>query len=109
MSGKQLVTLLNAVAATGAGSIVAAQDSRATFHAHGTTSSGAGSATIKVEVSNKNNPASGDWITLGTITLTLGTASTGDGFVSNAPWAYVRGNVTAISGTGATVNLIMGV
>ncbi len=74
------------------------------FQADGTTSSGSGAATVKVQVSANR----ADWIDLGTITLTLGTTSTSDGFTSSAPWPYYRGNVTAISGTGASVNLKAG-
>jgi hypothetical protein len=44
-------------------------------------------------------------MTMGTITLS-GTTSATDGFVSDEPWAYHRANVTAISGTSATVNVI---
>ena len=100
--------LLKSVIATGAGatlpnpsfgSAVAAK----TFQANGRVSTSTGAATVVVQVSNNNS----DWITLGTITLTLGTSSTSDGFASLAPWAYVRGNVTAISGTNATVTLTM--
>lgn len=101
-----IFTLLSAKTATGAGAIFnCADDGKRTFQADGTTSSGAGSATITVEVSiNKV-----DWMTLGTVTLTLATTSSSDGFASDAAWPYVRGNVTAISGTGASVNLRMGV
>ena len=45
---------------------------------------------------------------MGTITLT-GTNSNSDGFVTSAPWRYVRGNVTAITGTSAVVTILMGV
>lgn len=63
-------------------------------------------ATVDIEVSNDGT----NFVTLGTIKLsgTGGTPET-DGFTSDAPWAYVRGNVTAISGTGANVSLYMGV
>lgn len=98
--------LLAAKTATGAGNIFnCVDDGKRTFQANGTTSSGTGSATITVEVSvDKVN-----WITMGTITLTLATTASSDGFASDAAWPYVRGNVTAISGTGASVNLWMGV
>ena len=45
---------------------------------------------------------------MGTITLS-GTTTATDGFTTIAPWRWVRVNVTAISGTGATVQTIMGV
>lgn len=98
--------LLSAVTATGAGVGNKPFTSLRTFHGKGTTSSGTGAATIVVQVSNTD--VNVDYITLGTITLTLSTTSTSDGFTSDAPWAYVRGNVTAISGTGAAVTLTMG-
>ena len=71
----------------------------------GSASSGTGSTTVAVEVSNNNT----DWLTHGTITLTLSTTKATAGIEMDAPWAYVRGNVTAISGTGAAVSLFMGV
>lgn len=97
-------TLLNAVTVTGAGTAAQPVGTDKTFHASGTTSSGSGAATVLVQVSNDNT----NWLTLGTIGLTLGTAATSDGFASRARWKYVRGNVTAISGTTATVTLTMG-
>ena len=98
-----VTTLLNAVTATGAGASVQSRSKNRTFQAT-VAGTGAVSATVKVQVSNDNV----NWIDLGTITLS-GTTSATDGFASNAPWAYVRGNVTAISGTGAAVTLAMGV
>jgi hypothetical protein len=71
--------------------------------AHGTTSSGSGAASISIEVSNNGT----SWITAGTIGLTLGTTQTSDGFVMDAPWLYVRANVASISGTGASVSVII--
>ena len=78
-----------------------------TFHAIGITSASTGAATVKVQVSNvENNPNS--WVDLGTITLAISTLSTSDGFASSAKWEFVRGNITALSGSGASVSLIMG-
>jgi hypothetical protein len=80
-----------------------------TFQAFGETSAGAGASTIVIEVSDIENPATdADWILMGTITLTLGTTRTTDGFVSNAAWRNVRARITAISGTNATVSVRMG-
>ena len=76
------------------------------FHAYGSTTAGAGAATINIYVSNDNV----DFSTLaGIIPLTLSTSVSGDGFVSLGSWRYVRANVSAISGTGAKVSVIMGV
>lgn len=98
------VTLLADVLVTGAGSSMEAWMENRTFQAKGSTTSGAGAATVIAEGSNDNV----NWITLGTITLTLGVAETSDGFASDARWAHLRGRVSAISGTGAKVSLFMG-
>lgn len=102
---------LDAATATGAGTARNPQCTDRTFHAYGTTSAGAGAATIVIEASNKDTPTTStrvDWVTLGTITLTLATTQSGDGFASQARWRHVRGYVTAISGTGATVTTWIG-
>lgn len=96
--------LLKDVATTLTGSPEQTQRVRKTFQAVGKTTAGAGSASVDVEVSNNKT----NWLLAGTITLTLGTTETSDGFESSAHWVFVRGKVTAISGTGATVSLIMG-
>lgn len=70
------------------------------------TGTGAVTATVVIDVSNDGVNAIAT--ALGTITLS-GTTSSSDGFVTNAPWKYVRARVTAISGTGATVNVNLGV
>lgn len=75
------------------------------------TGTGAVTATVIVQASNDEATYKGDasnWITIATITLS-GTTSTTDGFTTVAPWKYVRAGVTAISGTGATVKVLMGV
>src|SRR5574341_2342191 len=64
---------------------------------------GAVSATVKVQGSNDGD----NWVDIATITL-AGTTSAKDGFAADAPWAYYRGDVTAISGTGAAVTLNVG-
>ena len=80
------------------------QDNR-TFQATGQTTSGSGGAVVYVEVSNDN----ANWILMGSITLTLGTTTTTDGFSSLASWTYTRGKLYSITGTGASVNLYMGI
>lgn len=95
--------LLKAATTTGAGSSVNSTCTYRTFQAYGTTTAGAGAATIKIQVSNDDS----NWIDLGTITLTLATTVSSDGFASSAKWQHVRANVTAISGTGASVSVLM--
>ncbi len=82
-----------------------------TFHVYGATSSGAGSVTVVIEVTNINSAVTStnvDWITMGTVTLALTTTRASDGFVAQSAWTYVRARVTAISGTGAAVTVLMG-
>lgn len=80
---------------------------KATFQAVGTTTAGAGAATIQIQGSNIDDVNA--YVTLGTISLTLGTTLVADGFSTDAAWKFVRANITAISGTGASVNVYMGV
>lgn len=100
-----MAKLLDAATATGAGSSVQRATGLTSVFAYGTTSSGAGAATINIEVSNDGTY----WVVAGTISLVLATTvTTGtntDGFNINAAWPYVRGNVTAISGTDAAVTV----
>jgi len=75
------------------------------------TGTGTVTAAIDIQVSNETdtlNGAKSNWITMATISLS-GTTTATDGFTTVCPWRYVRANVTARSGTGATVEIIMGV
>lgn len=91
-TGSALTTLLlSAVTATGAGSPYVPTNHNRTFQV---VISG-GTASVNIEASNDGV----NWIVLATVT------SSG-GYESNAPWASVRANVTAVSG--ATVSVIMG-
>lgn len=96
--------LLDQATTTGAGFSTASPAPHSAIQVYGTTTSGTGSATVNVEVRN----AGGPWMVAGTISLSLSTTATGDGFVMDAGWHEVRANVTAISGTGATVSVTMG-
>lgn len=92
--------LLTAATATGPGNSVTGSPRQKTFQAELV---GAGAAaTVVIEGSNTGS----GWVTIGTITLT--TAAPADGFYFDAPWGYVRANLTAISGAGASVNCSMG-
>lgn len=97
-------TLLSAVIATGAGTQYQGKSGVKTFQAKGTTTAGAGSATIKVQGSLNGT----DWDDLGTITLTLATTTSSGSFTSDDRYSLIRGNVTTISGTNAAVSLYMG-
>lgn len=99
------ITLLDGVTSTGAGSAFVLGNAQAAFQAS-VVGTGAQTATVNIEVSNEPRGSSQLWVVMGTITLS-GTTSATDGFVCDAPWRFVRGNLTAVSGTGATVTVRM--
>ena len=103
----QTKTLLSGVIATGAGTAEKVDQRARTLQATGATSAGAGAATLAIEVSNTG--ADNTWLTYDTISLTLSATPATAGVEMDAPWSFVRGNVTAISGTDAAVSLFMGV
>lgn len=76
--------------------------SKRTFQAN-VVGTGAVTGTVVIEVSNDGTNV----VTLGTITLS-GTTTAVDGFASDAQWLFVRARVSAVSGTGATINVFMG-
>jgi disulfide bond formation protein DsbB len=95
-------TMISGATATGAGTTYGpATSGEKTFQAV-VTGTGAVTATVLIQVSN--NVSTQGWATLGTITLS-GTTTATDGFASQGAWAYYRANVTAISGTSATVTV----
>jgi hypothetical protein len=63
-------------------------------------------ATVVIEMSNDGINAVAT--PAGTITLT-GASPQSDGFTTSAPWKYHRARITAISGTGAGVQVWYGV
>lgn len=97
--------LMTGKTSTGAGSWMFKDSPYSAFQAT-VTGTGAVTATVEIEVSNDGVNAV-DTV-MGTITLS-GTTSHSDGFTSEAPWKYVRANVTAISGTSASVDVLMSV
>jgi len=103
-----MATLISAATATGAGSAIQREPGYTSFLGHGTTTAGAGAATINIEVAQTSD---GPWLVAGTITLVLATTITTttntDGFNINAGWRFMRANVTAISGTGAAVTVMI--
>ena len=69
-----------------------------------TGTDGSGTADIAVEVSLDDV----NYIVAATISLVLTGDLVTDGFAMDAKWKYVRGNVTALTGTGSTVSLNVG-
>lgn len=95
--------VFSAQATTGASAALRPENAAHTnllFHASGTTASGSGSATVKLQGSNDGT----NWVDIGSVTLTLGVSATSDKVASVENWLFVRGNVTALTGTGATIN-----
>lgn len=97
--------LLEAATTTATGASHEVWHTNRTFECYGTTSSGAGAAAIAIEVRNDENA---DWKLLATVSLTLATSVSSDGFATTAAWRYVRARVASISGTGASVNANVG-
>ena len=93
------------VTSTSTGNGVYKDSPFATFQA---TVIGTGTVTATVQIQCSNDGTNWCSTVLGTITLS-GTTSSADGFTTQAPWKFVRAVVTAISGTGATVQVLMGV
>lgn len=96
-------TVFAGVIATGASAAIRAENPAQTnqvFQASGTVSVSTGTATVKLQGSNDGT----NWVDVGSVTLTLGTVATSDKVVSVQNWLFVRGNVTALTGTNATIN-----
>lgn len=96
--------ILSGATSTGAGNSFTPWGPYRSFHIYGSTSSGAGSATVDIEVSNDAS----SWVVGVSCDLTLSTTVTAHGKVFLGHWKYVRANVTAISGAGASVSVILG-
>ncbi len=99
--------LLNNATTTGPGLTVPIRSSTMayiykSFQAVGIMSTGAGSSTIKIEVSNDGI----NFVTLGTIGLTLSTTAATDGFACSVTWAFVRANISAITANGIVTVLM---
>ena len=75
------------------------------------TGTGSVTATVTIQGSNQDDSFNGvksNWVTINAFSMT-GTTSDTQGFTSVSTWRYVRAVVASISGTGATVEVIMGV
>lgn len=106
------VKLLDAASANGASAAHQPISRLRTFQATGITSAGAGTATVTIQGSNVDSPATGttdaDWVDIATFDMTLSTTKTGGGAVSDAPWKHVRAVLASLTGTGAAVSVYMG-
>ncbi len=97
------MVMQSSVTTPGGGARIAPQSGKVAFQARGVTTSGAGASTTVISASNDGD----NYITIGTITLVLATATTSDGFTSESGWRFYRSSTTAISGTGASVSVYM--
>lgn len=97
------IKLLNNAQAIGVDKVFSEPYGKAAIQAVGSTTAGAGSATIVLEVSNDGE----NWLPRDTINLTLSTTPASAGIELDAPWLFVRANMTDISGTGAAITMIM--
>ena len=99
----KVYNLQNDATTTATGTAIYKDAPKATLQAT-VSGTGAVSATVIIDVSNDAL----NWIPAVTFTLS-GTTSATDGTATDASWKYVRSRVTAISGTGAKVTVLMGV
>lgn len=96
--------IMTAKTTTGAGSTFKPLGPQRSFQGVGRTTASTGASVIAIQVSDD----CANFIEAGTITLTLGTTDTSDGFSTDAHWQCVRGYVNSISGTGANVDVWIG-
>lgn len=98
--------LLTAATAPGNSSVASLGSDVKAVQVKSSTTAGAGSTTVIVEVTNDTT---WPWLTAATITLVTGTVEVSDGIVLSAGWKFLRARVSAISGTGAQVSANVGV
>jgi len=101
------VNLLGSFGATstGAGSWTYMSTVYASFQAVVT---GTGSVSATVAIQGSNDGINAVTTPINTITIASGASPQSDGFTAVTAWKYVRANVTALTGTGAHVQVIMG-
>lgn len=97
--------LLTAATTATPGPVMEGAATPKTYQLNGITTAGTGAVSVNVEGGNNGV----DFDVIGVISLNLSTTRASDSFQSRDTYNQVRGNVTAISGTGASVNLTMGV
>jgi len=102
MSQVKTINVFTNRTTTGTSEIIQPWGTRRTIEAT-VTGTGAVSATVVVQISNDET----NWLTLTTLTLS-GTTTAFDGAAMDAAWRYMRVNLSAISGTGAAVTVIVG-
>lgn len=105
VSDSAVVQILTSATGTGAGDSYRPWGAKRTFHVSASTSSGTGWASVSIEASNDNT----NWSEACAIALSISSTVVDDGCVMDAPWKYVRANVTDLAGAGTEdVDVIMG-
>lgn len=97
----RLTTILSTSVQGTVGSSYATPTKDTTFQVVG-TAAGAGSCVVTIKASNDGT----NWLTIGTVTLTLINGSVSDGFALSAPWGHYQATATTLS-TGNVV-VVMG-
>jgi hypothetical protein len=93
--------MLNNITSVTTGPVVRLADQVLSIQVWGSVSAGTGSATVKFWGTNNMNAP---WVPVATVDLALTTTVAGEGTVIECSWDFVRADVTAISGTGASVS-----
>lgn len=102
--GIRTLNLLTAAGADAVGATIAKPaEARVTTYQAIETGTGAITGTVVIEGTNDGT----HFVPLATISLDDTTTAT-QGFTSNERWVFTRARVTAISGTGAAITVIMG-
>jgi hypothetical protein len=99
----RLAKMLEGVSAVSTGDAHGPQQGKMKSYQAVVYGTGAVTATVIIQVSNNNV----DWEDMITFTLS-GVTRDSDGASTEAPWLYVRGKVTAITGTNAKVDVLVG-
>ena len=102
----QSAVILNGATAIGPGSALTGirSSGNKTYQVYASTTSGTGTASVSVEGSINGAM----WDAIGSVTLSLTTSPTSNSFTSADRFTQVRGNVTALTGTGATATVLIG-
>lgn len=102
---KKIENFLVAGGASQTGTLFRNHNKSLTVQAAAYCTSGAYTATVALKGSNDGT----NFITLGTIALSgTGTTVDSDGFAVDAPWKYLRADVSSFTGTGAVCDVHVG-
>jgi hypothetical protein len=98
-------TVILSTTTTATGTPVGSVRPAISFQASGLVTASTGSATVVIEASNEGDAPLENWLAVGTITLSLTTSRSSDGFAATNAFNSYRARVSAISGTNASVTV----